>query len=491
MGSISTDKKDQKRYVYYDKNENLCSIWLGKISMTVADSFRCYLDRMMNAHLMGVAFDAETSRWLGDLSDKYYNKLVSKGLVPPRKKTATLGEYIPKLIKSRAKTVSSQTIEIWEQSKKSLYCYFGEDKKVDAITRIDAESFRSWLVSNGRLDGKGGLKPTTVWKQLQHVIAFFEAMVKGEEISKNPFEGLTMSPVVDTDRNKYVDEKFIYQVIDILPDSEWRLLAVLWRFGGLRGSSEPLLLRWEDVLWDEGKIIVHAKKTKRYEGKATRVIPIFPELLKPLQEAYEQAGKEAVYVIEKHIPAYLRNVADRSKLDKIKANFGSIFNGYIKRAGLKHIPKIVNNLRASMENDLLNQKYGISSIQVITEWLGHSPRTMLKHYGRVREEDYRKVTGHKPVQSLLQNESQIFDSTKTAEIYESPLKTRENGEEKLTVYSTVYSLEQGVIRRQGEEMTLTPTFTQALEYIALSGKKRNWGAPCGTPQIGSNGEDRI
>ena len=120
---------------------------------------------------------------------------------------------------------------------------------------------------------------------------------------------------------------------------------------------------------------------------------------------------------------------------------------------------------------------------------------MLKYYGRVREEDYRKVTRHKPVQSLLQNEAQIFDSTKTAEIYESPLKTRENGEEKLTVYSTVYSLEQSVIRRQGEVMTLTPTFTQALEYIALSGKKRprkqNWGAPCGTPQIGSNGEDRI
>ena len=105
------------------------------------------------------------------------------------------------------------------------------------------------------LKKQGGLKPTTVWKRLQHVVAFFETMVKEGVITKNPFDGLTMSPVVDADRNVYVDEETIGQVMDVLPCAEWRLLVALWRFGGLRGSSEPLLLKWTDILWDQKKII--------------------------------------------------------------------------------------------------------------------------------------------------------------------------------------------------------------------------------------------
>ncbi|MCL2743590.1 MAG: hypothetical protein FWE67_07050, partial [Planctomycetaceae bacterium] len=40
--------------------------------------------------------------------------------------------------------------------------------------------------------------PSTVWKRLQHVVKFFELMVDEEEIARNPFGGLTMSPVADT-----------------------------------------------------------------------------------------------------------------------------------------------------------------------------------------------------------------------------------------------------------------------------------------------------
>jgi len=492
MGSISTDKKTgQKRYFYYDKNEQKCSIWLGKIADAVADSFRSFADRIVNAHLMNVAIDAETSRWLTTLSDKYYEKLLVKGFVPPRRKVSTLGECIPKLIKARASTVNGQTIEIWQQSERSLYMFFGEDKKISTITRVDAESFRSWLVSNGRLDGQGGLKPTTVWKRLQHVVAFFESLVKGDEITKNPFEGLTMSPVIDEERNHYVDEKFVYQIMDVLPDAEWRLLVALWRFGGLRGSSEPLLLRWEDIKWKEQKIIIHAKKTKRYEGKATRTIPIFPELVGPLRLARHEANKNDVYVITKHVPPYLKNVPDRSKLDIIKANFGTIFAGYIERAGLKPWPKIVNNLRASMETDLLNQKYGKLSIQVITEWLGHSPKVMLKHYGRVREDDFKQVTQHKPVQVLPQPPQEKIDGIETPELCESPLETRVEGKKKLTVYSTVHSPAEGGEGGCETETPKTRIVTQTLKNKALHGKKEKKEEPCGNLPFYQSGEDRI
>ena len=74
MGSISTDKRTgQRRYFYRDKNDVECSIWLGKVTMEVAESFRSFVDRIVNAQLMNVSVDAETSRWLADLPDKYYN----------------------------------------------------------------------------------------------------------------------------------------------------------------------------------------------------------------------------------------------------------------------------------------------------------------------------------------------------------------------------------------------------------------------------------
>ncbi len=380
------------------------------------------------------------------------------------------------------------------QAEESLYRYFGKDKKVDAITRIDAESFRSWLVSSGRLDGKGGLKPTTVWKRLQHVVSFFGTLVKGDEIVKNPFDGLTMSPVVDEDRNVYVEEEFIYQVIDVLPDAEWRLIATLWRFGGLRGSSEPLLLKWQDVLWDKNKIIVYAKKTKRYEGKATRIIPIFPELVEPLRDAFEQAKDGAVYVVEKHAPAYLRGV-DRSKLDKIKANLGSVFAGYVERAGLVPWPKIVNNLRASMENDLLNGKYGSLSIQVISGWLGHSPRIMLQHYGRIRENDFKQVTQCQVTRQETgpnrpQNERNLFDGKKSPELVGNPINSRENVDSKLTVYSTVQVAAEGGNERHEAETSHTVLSSQALNNTAFSGKKRQRAEPCGTAPNYRSGEEQ-
>ena len=138
MGSISTNKKTgQKRYVYYDKNDTFRSLWLGDVSTAVAESFRTYADRIVNAQLMNVSVDAETSRWLADLADKFYDRLVAQGLVPSRKTVPTLGECIPKIIASRAPTVSGQTLEIWRQSEKSLYMFFGQGKGEEKEKRVD------------------------------------------------------------------------------------------------------------------------------------------------------------------------------------------------------------------------------------------------------------------------------------------------------------------------------------------------------------------
>ena len=178
--------------------------------------------------------------------------------------------------------------------------------------------------------------------------------------------------------------------MEYAPDAEWRLIIALWRFGGLRRSSEVLRLKWEHVLWDQGKIIVPSPKTAIHEGKEQRIIPIFDELETPLRDCFEQAESGAVYLIEKHCPAKMKKSKERKDGNR-EANLMTAFNRIVLRAGLEPWPMPGNNLRGSLVTDLYNGKYPEIGIHTIAKWIGHSPEIALKHYTRIRDEDFEKV----------------------------------------------------------------------------------------------------
>ena len=118
------------------------------------------------------------------------------------------------------------------------------------------------------------------------------------------------------------------------------------------------------------------------QSKSRRRIPIFHELDAPLRECQAEAGPGAVYVIEKHCPRIERDYA---------ANLIPPFNKIVKSAGLKPWPMPGHNLRGSLVTDLYNGKYPNVGIHTIAKWLGHSPEVAMKHYARVREEDFEKA----------------------------------------------------------------------------------------------------
>jgi integrase len=88
--------------------------------------------------------------------------------------------------------------------------------------------------------------------------------------------------------------------LEAAPDLQWRLIIALARFGGLRTPSELVRLRWTDVLWDKERIVVHSPKTEGYEGKETRVVPLFPELKTLLNEAWEAEAENSEFVITRY-----------------------------------------------------------------------------------------------------------------------------------------------------------------------------------------------
>ena len=78
---------------------------------------------------------------------------------------------------------------------------------------------------------------------------------------------------------------------------DFRAIIALSRFAGLRCPSEVLSLKWKNVDRENRRITVISPKTRRYAGGGQRVIPLFIELIKPLQEAWDAAPEGAKYVI--------------------------------------------------------------------------------------------------------------------------------------------------------------------------------------------------
>ena len=116
-----------------------------------------------------------------------------------------------------------------------------------------------------------------------------------------------------------------------------------------------------------------SSKTEHYEGKGERVVPIFPELLPLLQEAFDMAEEGTEYVIQRY-----RNPAQnlRTQLQRI-----------IKKAGVKPWPKLWQNLRSSRETELVER----FPIQVVTAWLGNTPAVAMKHYLQVTDEHWKRA----------------------------------------------------------------------------------------------------
>ncbi|WP_460168230.1 tyrosine-type recombinase/integrase [Thermostilla marina] len=152
-------------------------------------------------------------------------------------------------------------------------------------------------------------------------------------------------------------------------DPDLRLLFVLARWGGLRVISEPRELTWDCVNWEQKRLRVPSPKTERY-GHESRVIPLFPELVEPL----ERASEGETFILPK-----LRTTTLGTLRTRLLAA--------IRRAGLEPWPRLWHNLRASRQTDL-EQRF---PSHVVCTWMGNSRAVASRHYLQVLDSDYEKA----------------------------------------------------------------------------------------------------
>jgi len=241
--------------------------------------------------------------------------------------------------------------------------HFWEGKPLAAIIAGDADAFR--LALPGR-----GLADNTVRGICGRVWPYFRAAIRRELVQHNPFEGIQCTVGANPDRLYFVSQEEAQKVLAACPDAEWRLIFALSRYAGLRCPSEHLALKWVDVNWEHNRMTVRSPKTEHYEGKASRLVPIFPELLPHLREAFEAAEPGTEYVITRCRDG---SVNLRTQLQRI-----------IRRAGLQPWPKLFHNLRATRETELAES----FPLHVVCVWIGNSPTIAAKHYPQATNEHF-------------------------------------------------------------------------------------------------------
>ena len=144
------------------------------------------------------------------------------------------------------------------------------------------------------------------------------------------------------------------------------------RYCGIRVPSEMEGLKWDDVLFDQSRLLVTDPKRKRLAGMGKRVVPIIPEVLPRLEEHFDRAEAGEV-----HVFPTLRS----------KAGMSVLLTKRILKAGLEAWTRPWQNLRAGRDTELADRL----PEHVCTAWTGHSSTVANKHYRQVTNDHFERA----------------------------------------------------------------------------------------------------
>ncbi len=362
MASLIRDKDGTRRCQFVLGGKRY-TIRLGRTDARSATAFTCRIESLIASRRTGV-LDASAAEWLEGLDDELHAKLANSGLVRPRAHRQTtlatlLEAYFANL------DVKASTRRTYEQTREGLTAHFGEEMLLMEFGELRAQEWRRAMV-------KDKLAEATIAKRVKTARAIFAAGVRWKMLKENPFLYLKAGSMRNPSRLVIVPAADVEKVIDQCTDPQWRALLALARYGGLRVPSEALRLEWGHINWENNRVLVTSPKTEG-QGKATRLIPLFPELKTHLLAAYEAAPEGSTHVITLHRDA---GVNLRTQLERL-----------IDRAGLQPWPKLWQNLRASRATELARDYPG----HVAAAWCGHTEAVALASYWKVRDDDYERA----------------------------------------------------------------------------------------------------
>lgn len=401
MASLFTLPSGTRRIQFTNGAGARRAIYLENVLLADAEKVKTKVEAILSAQMSRRAIDAELAKWLADITDALHIKLEKVGLIGARQQqgdaAAMLGPFLAAYIKERD-DVKGSTSTVYGHTKRNLVEFFGERKLLSAITLGDADEFKRFLTRKKLKTSKRPMAKNTVIKRCQIAKQFFQAATRKRLIASNPFADMKGATIkANRERDHFITAQDAVALDGKAPDAQWRLIIALSRYGGLRCPSEHLALKWDDIDWERNRMTVHAPKTEHRPGQESRIIPIFPELLRPLLEVSELAPKGAEFVITRY----------RDASQNLRTQFMKI----IKRAGLDPWPRLFHNMRASRQTELTAR----FPLHVVCEWLGNSRLIAQEHYLRVRDEDFDLA-----IRGVLRDAYTTQQNKETADIVSHP-----------------------------------------------------------------------
>jgi len=365
MAHLSIDKNGRAQIQFRHPSGKRHTLRLGKVAKRLGESVLFRVREIVAAIRTGQSVSAETAAWLGTVTPQLHDRLVRVGLAAPRADVSptdiALDDFVRDYIEGRAK-LKPNTVRNLKQSRRILAGHFGVTRALREISTGDADNFREAMIAK--------YSSVTAAREVKRARQFFKAALRQCLIDNNPFSDVKAGSQANADRSFFVTREVAQAVLRACPDNEWRLIFSLSRFGGLRCPSETLELKWSDIDWERGRIVVRESKTK------ARIIPLFDEIRPFLERAFEEAQDGALHVVQRYRSP---NANLRTQLLRI-----------ITRASLSAWPRLFHNLRASRETELANE----FPIHVVCEWIGNSPDVARRHYLQVTEEHFKKATSN-------------------------------------------------------------------------------------------------
>lgn len=378
MAWIISNPSGTKAIQYFEGKKRR-TITVGEMDKVDAASIKRSVEHLIRYRDTGgmFAIPNSTANWVESVRGTPMEKqLIRKGLIAAKDAPAivTLADWIETYIERRT-DVKPATLTTFGNLKRNLMSCFDGKRPLASFTPGDGDIFKSHLA------GKEGLSENTVRRRIGLARQLFNAAIRSRLTAENPFAHLPTSVRGNRAKFHFITMDDYKALIKAAPNVDWRCIIALARIGGVRIPSEALTLKWEDIDWAASRIRITSPKTEHH-GQGARIIPLFPELLDVLTEAFGKATDHEVYVITRY----------RSGKQNLRTQFSKI----IRRAGLTQWPKLFVNMRASRATELAQ----LHPQHVCSAWLGHSATVASEHYLRVRDEDFAKATARSATQSL-------------------------------------------------------------------------------------------
>ena len=364
-----SDKTPGYDIQWYDENRKRLTIYLGgsRYSKKNAEEVKGIVEiLLLHQWRNDSILDKKTTTWLETAPTEILTKLEKVGLIS-LDKPKTCQELWDSFLIYKAK-MKPATQVIYRTSQQHFFEAFSATGILDEIT---VERLLEWRQSLSLKYPEATV--ATVMKTLKTV---FNYAVDIGWLQQRPMEKVPLGSFVNRKKDRLITDKEINKLLEASPTQEWRVIIVLARYGGLRCPSELMPLRYSDIDWAKHCFRVRSPKTERHHGHQERLVPLFSEIRKELEQLrLERSPKDDDFVIQGFV-------------GQTKWNLLPPFHRIAQKSGLGKIARPFDNMRMSRSNEIERQFGSLKE----SLWLGHSERVKKNHYFQLSDVDFSEAT---------------------------------------------------------------------------------------------------